>query len=124
MKKSIAAYGIIAHNDCFYTLEYMMEENEGSRTTGRLQGYSIDVFRDAPADVPVMDWRQGDQDAVFKFALDTYPPKEVARSLFPDRQPTMKEYFEKAKQAGCIIRTVKECYAISTDKRYKRDFEC
>jgi hypothetical protein len=122
MKKSIAAYGVIAHNDCFYTLEYMMEVNEGSRSTGRLQGYNIDVFRDAPPDLPVMDWRQGDQDAVFKFALHSYPPKEVAASLFPNRQPTMQEYFEKAKQAGCIIRTVQECYVMSTDKRFERSF--
>jgi len=124
MKKSIAAYGIIAHNDCFYTLEYMMEETEGSRSTGRLQGYNIDVFRDASPTVPVMDWRQADQDAVFKFALEAYPPKGVAASLFPDRQPTMEKYFEKAKQAGCIIRTIKECYAISNDKRYERVFDC
>ena len=123
MKKSIPAYGIIAQNDSKYTLEYMMEENEGSRTTGRLEGYNIDVFRDASPDVPVMDWRQADQDTVFKFALYTESPKELCVSILSDKQPTILEYFEKAKQADCIIRTVKECYEISTDKRFERVFD-
>lgn len=120
MNKSIPAYGVIAANDYRYTLEYKKEVTESCTITGRLEGYNIDVFRDAPADLPVMDWRTA-TGSIVDFIFSTEPPIEVYNVNLGARL-TMNEYFEKAKTYGCTIRTVRECYEISADKRYQRMF--
>jgi len=107
MNKSIPAYGIIAQNDTRYTLEFRKEiDKDGHCTTGRIEGYSMDVFRDIPADTPVMDWREA-TGSIVQFIFKFNPPIEVWNVSLGARL-TMKEYFAEAEKYGCKIKTVKE----------------
>lgn len=119
-KTSKPCYGIIAQNGGYWTVQYHKENADGSSTTGNLQGYNVDVFRDCPADMPVIDYRTGDSDAVFRFAWDIDPPIEVRNpSRYDKTTMRLEEYLSAAEKAGATIRQVAEVYILENDKRYQ-----
>ena len=92
------AFATVANSGGIYSITFYKEAN-GS--TSSREGYSKDVFKDLPPNLPLIDYRSGTFKRILRFILSTDGPKETS----PFGTCSLAEYFESAKGTGATITT-------------------
>ena len=94
----IPALAVIACNGTVFSIEYLKYEN----VTASKSGCSDDMFKECPAELPLIDFRSAQPAKVYQFICKDDGPQEIKYY----GKGTISEYIDRVKVTGATVTTV------------------